>query len=115
MDNVVGVRARDKAGRPVAFMMWGRLFDSIEPSELIQAVSDHSIKFAGAPFIDIRICDSLSEISDYQYFYEALLHFAWQPVPTGNSFKAWRLKKRRGLVQSAVDLYFLGPSVQRSD
>lgn len=54
-----------------------------------------------------KLCDSLLQVSDHEYFYEALLAFAWRPVPYGPRYKAWKTKKRRELL-NGDEIYFLG-------
>jgi len=54
-----------------------------------------------------ELCDSLGEVSDHEYFYEALLAFGWRPIPFGSRNKAWKTKKRREIL-NGDEIYFLG-------
>jgi len=111
MDDVVGVKAKDAAGRFVAFMVWGRLFDVVDDRELLDLVRDRSSSFAGAPMTDFRLSTSLIEISNHEYFFESLLWFAWRPIPFGAEYQAWRAETRRKLIEDGEGLLFLGSSV----
>lgn len=108
MEDVVGIKAKDHAGRAVAFMVWGRLFDPVNDRELLDVVKSRSSSFEGTPMTDFELCSSLSDLADHEYFYEALLHFAWQPIPFGEDYKAWRQERRVALTENGKDLFFLG-------
>jgi hypothetical protein len=110
MDDVVGVRAMDAAGRSVAFMVWGRLFDVVDDRELLDLVRDRSSSFAGAPMTDFRISTSLLEISNHEYLFESFLWFARRPVPFGEEYQAWRAETRRKLIEDGEGLLFVGSS-----
>jgi hypothetical protein len=90
LEDVVAIKARSKNGKAVAFLTWGRLFDRIDDIELLRVVKFHSGKYAGAPMTQFRLCDSLLEVADHQYFYEALLSFSRQPIPYGKRYESWK-------------------------
>lgn len=113
MEDVVGIKAKDRSGNIVAFMTWGRLFDPVEDDGLLKAVENQSGSFAGGPMIDFSICRSLLDVADHQYFFEGLLHFAWRPIPFGEGYEQWRKQKRIELKESGKDLFFLGAAVRR--
>lgn len=108
MENVVAVTARTKDGHAVAFLTWGRLWDPVDDRKLLEVIASRSVAFAGAPMTDFKVCNSLSEVADYLYFYEGLLHFAWRPIPIGDSYESWREDRAARLAESGEDLYFLG-------
>jgi len=108
MEDVVGLIGIDSKRYSVAFMTWGRLFDRVDDSRLIEIVSARSKNFVGAPIKSIRICGSLNDVSGYKYFFDALLHFAWRPIPFGTkTYDRWRAATRKKLI-SGEELYFLG-------
>jgi hypothetical protein len=90
LEDVVGITGKDSAGVDVAFMAWGRLFDAVEEANLLETVRVHSPKYVSGPINSLKLCDSLAQVSSYKYFYEALLHFAWEPIPFGDKYEAWR-------------------------
>jgi hypothetical protein len=50
---------------------------------------------------------SLIEVSRFQYFYEALLSFAWKPIPFGEHMQEWQASRRLEL-KAGRGIYFLG-------
>lgn len=114
MEDVVGIRAKDKAGRVIAFMVWGRLFDPVDDRELLNVVRNRSSSFAGAPMTDFEVCKFLIEVANHDYFFEGLLSFAWQPIPFGAGYKKWRAEAKRQLIEDGEGLYFLGHVQRRS-
>jgi hypothetical protein len=108
MDDVVGIVAKDRRGRLVAFMTWGRLFDAVDSRLLVREVKKHSKRYEGAPMRDFRLCSALTEVSGFEYFFEGLIRFSREPIPFGKGYKAWQDKKRGALISHGADLYFLG-------
>lgn len=114
MEDVVGIKAKDQTSRAVAFMVWGRLFDPVDERELLDVVTSRSASFAGAPMTDFRVCKSLIEVADHDYFFEGLLSFAWRPIPFGAGYETWRAEAKRKLIEDGEDLYFLGHAQRTS-
>jgi len=111
LEDVVAVTARTTDGRAVAFLTWGRLWDPVDESKLLEVLAAKSSSCAGAPMTDFKVCKSLGEASQFEYFYEGLLYFARRPIPFGDSYKSRRKDKAAGLAQSGADLYFLGTRI----
>jgi hypothetical protein len=108
MEDVVAIVGTDSKKRSVAFMTWGRLYDRVDESELISVVAAQSKNFAGAPMKNLRLCGSLRDVSQYEYFFEALFYFCWRPIPFGTKiYSRWRTAARKRL-ESGKDLLFLG-------
>lgn len=108
MEDVVGIIGTDSKSRSVAFMTWGRLFDSIDESRLLKLVAEHSGSYAGSPMKKFRLCNSLRDVSKYEYFFEALLNFGWRRIPFGpKTYKRWRTATRKRLA-GGKDMFFLG-------
>jgi hypothetical protein len=82
---------------------------------LLKAVGVHSLKYANGPMSDLKVCDSVAEVSRYKYFYEALLHFGWDPIPFGDKYEAWRDNRRRAMLQLGEGIYFLGPVLSQME
>jgi hypothetical protein len=61
-----------------------------------------------------RLCGSLREVADHQYFYEALVHFSRQPIPYGKHYESWKRRKGMKLSKSGEDLRFLGARIKRA-
>src|SRR5579863_7874068 len=99
MEDVVAIVAKDRQGRAVGFMTWGRLFGPLESKMLIREVRRHSTKFEGKPMRDFKLCDSLIEASKFAYFYEAVIHLSHEPIPLGKKYKAWQSRERDELIR----------------
>ncbi len=63
-----------------AFLTWGRIYDAVDPKELIAAV-ERLLPAMG--FVDVKrvsVCYDLGDVCKYRYFFEGLLHFAAEMV-----------------------------------
>ena len=56
---------------------------------------------------DIAVCQTLSSAASQPYFYEALLTFSQQKVPSGKAYLRWRLARRRR-IEAGKEIYYLG-------
>ncbi len=63
----------------------------------------------GGEPVSARVCSTLSEARDQPYFYETLLHFAWQGPQFGEHYEAWR-QDRETAMREGRELYYLGKS-----
>lgn len=108
MEDVVAVAVKLEDGTERFFVTWGRIQDPVDPNPLAAVVLEHASGFSlrGKP-VAARVCWSLSEARDEPYFYEALLHFAWDPIPYGKGYKARRKKKAKAL-SLGKELHYLG-------
>jgi hypothetical protein len=107
MDDVIGVRVRDAKRGWVGFVTYGRLWDRVDPANELAAISAHFSTFGIKEPVDVRLCDSLQELASAKYFYEALLTFAWQPVPFGPGYEAWRAEMRSA-VENGKHIFYVG-------
>ncbi len=76
MDDVVGVRIVDRVKGERGALCWGRLFDPVDPSELLERLTRALYVFGFRDIVSVSICHGLADLSDYEYFYEALIAFA---------------------------------------
>lgn len=106
MDHVVAIQATFADGATRYCMTWGRLFGTIDPQGLLDAVRPHMIKPEDEP-ASLRVCDSLQEASHAEYFYEALIHFGQHPIPFGPGYEAWT-EEMRTEIRSGRQIYHLG-------
>jgi len=106
MEDVVAITARNNRGRRVAFMTWGRIYDRVDDEELLRVVKRASQKFAGSPMSRFELCWSLVDVDDHEYFYEALLKFAWRPIPSGSRYRTWVARMKREM-NAGREIYFL--------
>ncbi|MBV8082405.1 MAG: hypothetical protein JO293_05875 [Candidatus Eremiobacteraeota bacterium] len=111
MEDIVAIKAVDKDGKAVAFMTWGRLFDRIDDTELLQSV--RATRFVGHPMKRFALCDSLGQVAKHRYFYEALAYFASEKIPFGQRYRSWQARKRRAL-EAGREIWFLGRKIRRS-
>jgi hypothetical protein len=89
-------------------MTWGRIFDRIDETELLDVVEKYmsgcDVKYP----IQMKVCISLQEISHYPYFYEALFSFSQEKIPDKiKDYAKWIAKKKRAL-RKGKNIYFLG-------
>ena len=57
-------------------MTWGRIFDAVDPAPLLNALARVLPSAGFQSPSDLRICNSLAEARNFEYFYEALIEFA---------------------------------------
>ncbi len=86
MKDIVGIEFFDKKYGDGAALVWGKLFDE---RELLQVVGKGlQSRFGAEEIVSIKICQSLVDIADHPYFYECLIRFIQEPIPTGkNKYK----------------------------
>ena len=109
MENIVAVKVLDKTRGKVAFLTWGRVFDSTDPKPLMEAVAiAAAARFGLHQIVSIEVCKCLQEAADHQYFFEALSTLSGKPIPLGRAtYRSWSAKMRRG-IKSGKELYLLG-------
>ncbi len=94
MEDVVAVRFRDAKRGEECILTWGRVFDAVDPSELIAALTRILPTAGYRDVTDLRVCDTLREARDFQYFYEALIHWAALVATEPIHDEQWRLAMR---------------------
>jgi hypothetical protein len=107
VDDVVAIKARDRERGWIGVMTWGRLWDPIDETELLAAVSE-DLGRNGYIVDEIELCDSLQVVRSAEYFYEGIISFSWQPPPFGLGYDAWRTAMREDLKNGRA-IYILGP------
>lgn len=107
MEDIVSIKIRDSDGTWYGLMTYGRIWARNDDRDLLRVVSQHLATFGIREPQSLELCDSLQQVSTAQYFYEALLSFASDPIPFGDKYDQWRVEKRRALEQGN-GLYFLG-------
>ena len=107
MENIVGIKVKDKIQGEGAFITWGRLFGTIDEEELLNIVKQHLPKWGISHLESIELCYSLMEIANQPYFYECLIRFIQEPIPQGLKYEAWKRKKIKAL-KEGNDIYFTG-------
>ena len=109
MEDIVGIKIKDKYLGEVAFVTWGRVCDRTDPEPLFKAIKKNLSKFGITELVSISICETLQEVSSFPYFYEALFVFAQQKQIDDANYAAWRIKKKKAIEQGE-EIYFLGLS-----
>jgi hypothetical protein len=111
MDDVVALKASTEDGSYVFFMTFGRIQANVDPAPLEALVLRHSRSFeTGSPVVSVEVCKSLGEAAHAPLFFEAILYFARQPMPSSRSdFFAWKrhIAKR---MEDGLEIYSLGLS-----
>jgi hypothetical protein len=88
MEDIVAARVRDNSGKWYGFMTWGRIVDRIDDAWVEEIVLANARQCAIPEVVEVRVCDSLSEVATCRYFYEGLFHFANAGIPLGTSYEA---------------------------
>jgi hypothetical protein len=108
MENIVALRVRLANGQRRYFLTWGRVFDPIDPTSLIDAVWKHLPKYQlPAKAVALDMCDSLQEAASQRYFFEAYLWFSHRPIPFGSRYAAWARATRLRIL-AGDDICYLG-------
>jgi hypothetical protein len=111
MEDVVAVRVQDNTGKWFGFMTWGRLRDRLDETWVIEAVANVAKTCAMNGVGEARVCSSMHEVANCQYFYEALFQFSNAWVLPGKSYKGWHRKRLKELDKGFPTVYFLGPDL----
>lgn len=105
MENFIGIEFFDKKYGRGACITRGNIFDR---SELLIVVKNGLTRFGAHDIESIKVCDSLTQISDQPYFYECLIRFIQEPIPQSKvKYHRWVDKKRRA-IKNRNDIYFNG-------
>jgi hypothetical protein len=107
VEDVVGIKVRDKKRGWMGLMTWGRLWDPVDATELLRVVKRHFTTCGIDEADEVEVCWSLRDLSSAEYFYEAILHFSWNPPPFGDTYADWRNARRKDL-EEGRGIYFLG-------
>lgn len=107
MEDIVGIRIKDSIKGEGAFITWGRLFDAVDDTKLLNIIKDQASLWGIYHLETIELCYSLQEIADQPYFHECLIKFIQEPIPYGEGYDLWKSKKKRAL-KKGKDIYFTG-------
>ncbi len=107
MDEVVAIKVIDSNRRPHFFLTWGRSFDAVNPAPLLSAFRGVLAQFGMESFRSIQVCDTLQSVVREPYFFEALLAFSREKVPSGSKYDLWKARCRRR-IKAGRDVYYLG-------
>jgi len=107
MEDIVGIKIKDKIKGEGALITWGRLFDPVDETELLDVIKAHVARWGINDLESISVCYSLKEIADQPYFYESLIRFIQEPIPYGSGYESWKRKKKKAL-KKGEDIYFTG-------
>jgi hypothetical protein len=107
MDDLIAVRVMENDGGSVAFLTWGRLFDAVDETLILEAVERALPVFGIHDYTKLIVCDNLGEVAGERYFYEGLFHFSAEFDHGYVDYQTWRKKKLKR-VKAGKDIYFLG-------
>ena len=103
MEDVIALEVMLRGGARRYFMTWGRVFDPVDPTSLVEAARPH----LGEEVERVRVCDSLQEASGELYFFEALFTFGQNTIPRSDDHESWR-ERMRERIETGHELYLLG-------
>jgi hypothetical protein len=110
MDDVVAVQVRLNDGTSRYLMTWGRIQDPVDPGGLEEVIRGSLDGFAlGGDPVSVALCPSLQDAAGAEYFFEALVAIARQPIPFGDGYAEWVREKDQRMRQGK-DIWFLGGS-----
>jgi len=110
VDDVVAVAVTLESGERRYFMTWGRIQDKVDPEPLEALILEHASRVdLGGTASSAEVCSSLAAAAAEPYFHEALLSFAWSPIPFGEGYQEWRME-REAAMREGRDIYYLGLS-----
>ena len=108
MEDVVAVRVRLSDGNDIYFVTWGRIQDDVDSTKLEQLVLLKSQGFAMAGrAVSAEMCETLQAAREQPYFFEAIISFSQEAIPTGDAYVKWREDKAAEM-QKGKGIYFLG-------
>ncbi len=107
MEKIIGIKLIDKDLGDGSIITWGNLLKNDET--LLYHVEQCSHRRFGITLSErMEFCESLTEIKDHPYFYECLIRFIQEPIPTENKkYEKWTNQKRKAL-KNRQDIYFTG-------
>ncbi|MBJ7594948.1 MAG: hypothetical protein JF886_08840 [Candidatus Dormibacteraeota bacterium] len=89
------------------FLTWGRVFDAVDPTPLIDAVKPHLVRMSRGEVRIVEVCDSLQEASAQPYFFESFFMLCQQRIPYGPGYDDWAAETRKKMT-AGKDIHFLG-------
>lgn len=108
MEDVIAVSVSDRKRGVYAFLTWGRVYDSVDPSPLIAAFRRVLPRFGFSAVNRIAVCYDLSEVQGYRYFYEGLLSFAVRMATEPYNSEDWQREQSTDEMLSR-SVYMIGP------
>lgn len=102
MEEIVGCEIVDKSRGPCAFVTWGRLPGYDLEDDLIDLIKGNASTFGICKIESIRITETLQDVSQYPYFFEAVFWFS------KNSCSNSQLDVLKLQMAAGKELYFLG-------
>lgn len=113
MDDVIGIKVRDKNDHWFGFMTYPEICQAVELDglDLLTVVKPFMYNLEGmAEAVELQTFPSVRAVERARYFYQGLFRFCWNVRPT--DFKKY-VKWREGIVNDFRRcghwLYFLGP------
>jgi hypothetical protein len=111
VDDIVAVEVLAPSGGPFFVMTFGRVQESVDPSQLEEIVLENAPRFSGIDDpTSARVCWSLRIARDAPYFYECLIEAAAELAVTptrGLRYKRWRQRTDREM-RAGQHLWYLG-------
>lgn len=110
MEEVVAIKATDTRGKNHFLITWGRVFGRTDPQPLLDAVRVSLPQFGLSAVRRLDLCATLQQASGQPFFYEALLSFGRQSIPSGKGRTTWDATRRKR-IEAGKEIYYLGPPV----
>lgn len=107
MDEIVALKARLENDTEQYFLTWGRVFDPVDPKELLAAVAAFAARCSlGAAVAEISVCASLRDAATARYLYEAFFKLCRIDPSGKGEYEDW-LAMRRSAILEGREIYFI--------
>ena len=111
MDDVVAVccdlKMGDGSSRRRWYLTWGRTFEPVDPTQLIECVRAFVLANWQVAEADVRVCESLAAARDAKYFYDGLIYFARLSASAGYGTVQW-IEEERARMLTGKSMYLAG-------
>lgn len=108
MEHVAAVKVKDRLRGKHAFLTWGRIYDPVDPAELIAAFRRILPTMGFSHVKRISVCYDLGDVRKYRYFFEGLLRFAAKMAVEPYRDEGW-LRAHRDDEVLRRSIFLIGP------
>lgn len=114
MEDIIALKVTTEDDRNgLYFLTWGRIFDRIDDTEIIEVLSQNLNRYGIYSYLNIELCDSLVQASRERYFYEHFFSMCQKKIEFGTEYEKWREAKKKDLLKGK-EIYFLGRAKESS-
>lgn len=112
MEDIIGIKVVVKKVGEVGFITWGRIFHPVDTVPICSIIKKYASKCGFVDLQSVELCETLQEVSEYPYFYEALFEFSQHKIPADRGYVEWQ-KSMQKKIEQGQEIYFLGLTEQQ--